>query len=126
MQFKGTIGSGGNPGTLPTNGYQAGWTYRVIVAGEYAGQNCEVGDLIIAIADGPSTGSSVRNADWTVAQTNIDGALYKGSTYTNGQLLVAGSSGAVNTSGYTLAAPAAGSLIYGSSTTAYASLAIGT
>lgn len=75
MVFKGTIGTGGNPASLPTNGYSAGWTYRVIEAGTYAGQKCEVGDLIIAIKDGPSTGSSVINADWTVAQTNIDGAL---------------------------------------------------
>jgi len=36
MTFKGTIGTNGNPGTLPTDGYHVGDTYRVIVAGTYA------------------------------------------------------------------------------------------
>ena len=126
MLFKGTLGTGGTITTVPTNGYQAGWTYRVITAGEYAGQQCEVGDLLIAITDGPATGSSVTNAHWTVAQTNIDGALFQGTTYTSGQLLVAGNSGAVSTSGYTLEAPtAAGDILYASSTTAYSRLAKG-
>ena len=75
MVFKGTIGTGGNPGTLPTTNYKKGWTYKVITANTYAGQECEIGDLIIAINDGPTSGSSVINADWTVAQTNIDGAV---------------------------------------------------
>lgn len=75
MVFKGTIGTGGNPGILPTNNYKKGWTYRIIAAGTYGGQTCEVGDLIIAINDGPATGSSIINNDWTVAQTNIDGAV---------------------------------------------------
>ena len=38
MLFKGTLGTGGTITTVPTNGYQAGWTYRVITAGEYAGR----------------------------------------------------------------------------------------
>ena len=78
MVFKGTIGAQAASPTvtsLPTNGYKAGWTYRVITAGTYASKTCEVGDLIIAINDGPSTGSSVIDADWTVAQNNIDGAV---------------------------------------------------
>lgn len=78
MVFKGTIGAAADSPTvtsLPTNSYSAGATYRVITAGTYAGQECEVGDLIIAVHDGPSSGSSVIDADWTVAQTNIDGAL---------------------------------------------------
>lgn len=73
MQFKGTIGTNGNPGTLPTADYQAGYTYRVITAGTYAGQTCEIGDLIIAVKDYNS--STASNSDWTVAQTNIDGAV---------------------------------------------------
>lgn len=80
MVFKGTIGTAETTPTptvtsLPTSGYSAGATYRVVTAGTYAGKVCEVGDLIIAIKDGPSSGSSVIDADWTVAQTNIDGAL---------------------------------------------------
>ena len=74
MVFKGTIGTGGNPGTLP-NEYQAGWTYRIITADTYAGQVCEVGDLIIAIHDSAAGQSSVVPADWTVAQGNLDGVV---------------------------------------------------
>ena len=72
MIFKGTLGTGGTVTALPTT-YKTGWTYRVITAGTYAGQKCEIGDLIIALVD--RTGSGNVNADWTVAQTNIDGAI---------------------------------------------------
>lgn len=66
--FKGTI-DGKNP--LPTANYEVGHTYRVNEAGTYAGQKCEQGDLIICIADALSTSTP----HWTVAQTNIDGAV---------------------------------------------------
>lgn len=66
MRFKGTIGTGGTVTSLPTSGVNVGDTYRVITAGTYASQQCEVGDLIIATATTPT---------WTVAQTNIDGAI---------------------------------------------------
>lgn len=72
MIFKGTIGTGGTVTALPTT-YKTGWTYRVITAGTYAGNVCEVGDLIIALVD--RSGSGNANSDWTVAQTNIDGAV---------------------------------------------------
>ena len=72
MIFKGTLGTGGSITTLPTT-YKTGWTYRVISAGTYAGQQCEIGDLVIALVD--RKGSDNQNADWTVAQTNIDGAI---------------------------------------------------
>ena len=121
MLFKGTIGTGGTVTSLPAT-HNAGDTYRVITANEYAGQQCEIGDLIICIADG----TTANDAHWTVAQTNIDGALFQGTTYTSGQLLVAGNSGAVSTSGYTLEAPTAvGDILYASSTTAYSRLAKG-
>lgn len=72
MIFKGTLGTGGTVTSLPTT-YKTGWTYRVITAGTYAGNVCEVGDLIIALTD--RSGSGNLDADWCVAQTNIDGAL---------------------------------------------------
>ena len=75
MVFKGTLGTGGTITTVPIGDYQAGWTYRVITAGTYAGQKCEVGDLLIAINDATAGQSAVNNAHWTVAQTNIDGAV---------------------------------------------------
>ena len=71
MIFKGTLGTGGTITALPTT-YETGWTYRIITAGTYAGQSCEVGDLIIAIVD--RSGSGNLDSDWTVAQTNIGGA----------------------------------------------------
>ena len=76
MVFKGGLGTGTNLLTdLPTSGYSAGWTYRVVDADTYAGKVCEAGDVVIAIKDGPSSGSSVIDGDWIVVQTNLDGAL---------------------------------------------------
>ena len=72
MIFKGTLGTDGTVEELPTT-YSTGWTYRVIEAGTYAGQKCEIGDLVIALVD--RNGSGNVNSDWTVAQTNIDGAI---------------------------------------------------
>lgn len=60
---------------LPTAGYSAGWTYKVNNNATYAGQVCEIGDLVIAITDGPVTGNQVRPQDWTVAQANLESAI---------------------------------------------------
>lgn len=68
LVFKGII-DGKHP--LPTANYEVGHTYRVNEAGTYADQKCEQGDLIICIADALSTSTP----HWTVAQTNIDGAV---------------------------------------------------
>lgn len=68
LVFKGII-DGKHP--LPTTGYEVGHTYRVNEIGTYADQKCEQGDLIICIADALSTSTP----HWTVAQTNIDGAV---------------------------------------------------
>lgn len=70
--FKGTLGTSGTVTALPTT-YKTGWTYRVITAGTYAGQVCEIGDLIVALVD--RSGSGNLDADWCVAQTNIDGTI---------------------------------------------------
>lgn len=72
MIFKGTLGTDGTVEELPTT-YKTGWTYRVIEAGTYAGQQCEIGDLVIALTARSGTGN--QDTDWTVAQTNIDGAI---------------------------------------------------
>lgn len=72
LVYKGTLGTNGTITELPTT-YKIGWTYRIITAGSYAGQVCEVGDLITAIVNRSGTGNA--NSDWTVAQTNINGAL---------------------------------------------------
>ena len=83
MVFKGLIGSNQLITQLPTSGYNAGWTYRVADAGIFAGEYCEVGDLLIAINDGPASGSSVINADWGKVEHNIDGAVFRGSGASN-------------------------------------------
>ena len=58
--------------------HETGWTYRVNKAGTYAGKVCEIGDLVICITDG----LSANDAHWTVAQTNIDGAVIGPNTST--------------------------------------------
>lgn len=76
LVFKGII-DGNHP--LPTTGYEVGHTYRVNEAGTYADQKCEQGDLIICIADDVLSTSTPH---WTVAQTNIDGAVIGPDTST--------------------------------------------
>lgn len=74
MIFKGILD---NTHNLPDT-HETGWTYRVNKAGTYAGKVCEIGDLVICIADG----LSANNSHWTVAQTNIDGAVIGPNTST--------------------------------------------
>ena len=81
LVFKGII-DGEHP--LPTTGYEVGHTYRVNAAGTYAGQKCEQGDLIICIADALSTSTP----HWTVAQTNIDGAVIGPVNSTNDNIVI--------------------------------------
>jgi len=85
MIFKGTIGTEGTITTLPTT-HSAGWAYKVITAGTFAGEVCEVGDLIIAIVDRAGTGNT--NDDWTVVQTNLDGVVIGPSSATDGNIPV--------------------------------------
>ena len=92
LLYKGTIGTGGTVTELPGS-YEPGWTYKVITAGSYAGQVCEVGDMIIAIEGG-----------WTVVQNNIDIA----TADTLG--LVKGGSTSVDTKVYGVDIDAAGAM----------------
>lgn len=101
MRFKGTLGlvSGsttkytidGNEASFPSSP-QVGDTYRIVTAGTYAGQKCEIGDLLICVTGGDST-------TWTVVQTNINGYVtntinnVKRTTYSN------------DSEGYTIYAP---------------------
>lgn len=103
MVFKGTLGTNGTVTELPITNYNAGWTYRVVSAGTYAGQKCEIGDLIIAVISRGSSGSV--NDDWTIVQTNIDGAVVGPSTSTNNNIVIFdGTSGCtIKDSGFTIA-----------------------
>lgn len=88
MVFKGTVGGASSGATVTDFGaltdYETGWTYRVIEAGTYAGSDCEIGDLLIAVAD---YDTSFKNADWTIAQTNIDGAVISDAALASGNIL---------------------------------------
>ena len=107
MIFKGTIGTNGTVTELPKV-HEVGWTYRVTTAGKYGvgnsnnkdGDNCEIGDLIICIKDG----TTADNDDWTVAQTNIDGAVTGPTSVTGDRIAVFnGTSGKIiKDSGYSI------------------------
>lgn len=71
---------------IPEN-YKAGEHYRVAEAGTYAGHECEVGDLILVIAD--YNADSASDADFIVLQANIDGAVTSTSEVTTvGEIVV--------------------------------------
>lgn len=103
MIFKGTIGTGGTVSALP-NIHDTGWTYRVITAGTYAGQQCEVGDLIISLTE--NYNGTTSDSYWTVAQTNIDGAVVGPTESTDAHVAVFdGVSGKlIKDSGFTISA----------------------
>ena len=79
MRFMGVIGENGviTSSLEATSGkvfadltdYKIGWSFKVGFAGTYAGQVCEVGDMLICV------GTAKTNADWYVLQANIDGAV---------------------------------------------------
>ena len=62
--FQGTA-----PTTFAPTNYKKGWYWVVGTAGTYAGQTCEAGDMIFAIAD---YSSSYSASDFDVIQTNLD------------------------------------------------------
>ena len=80
LVFKGTVDTTEG---LPAN-HTLGWTYIVAEAGTYAGQVCEVGDMIICKA----TGTAASNADWTVVQTNINGAVTGPASAVDGNVAI--------------------------------------
>lgn len=93
MIFKGTLGaSTATPvptiTSVPTNSYGIGDTYRIVTEGTYAEIHCEIGDLIIAIHQGPATGTEVIEGDWVVAQGNIDGAVIGPSSSTGDNVVL--------------------------------------
>lgn len=62
--FQGTA-----PTTFAPTSYKKGWYWVVGTAGTYAGEVCEAGDMIFAIADYSSAYSA---SDFDVIQTNLD------------------------------------------------------
>lgn len=70
---------------LPTENYKVGQTFRVAEAGTYAGQECEVGDLIIVISD---YADSQKDSDFLVVQANVDGAVTGPDASTDANIVV--------------------------------------
>lgn len=66
LEFKGSVSAEGD---LPTEAVELGWTYVVAVAGTYAGEVCEVGDMLIC------TDEVMGTPTWTIIQRNIPGVL---------------------------------------------------
>lgn len=82
LRFKGTIGNGGTITELPSS-HTTGDVYLSLIGAPNVGDEVlEPGDLIICIKDG-----SVKNdSDWTVVQTNIDGAVVGPSSCVNNNI----------------------------------------
>lgn len=70
---------------LPTENYKIGQSWRVAEDGTYAGATCEVGDLILCIAN---YSESFDNADFMVIQANIDGAVTGADSSVDGNIVV--------------------------------------
>jgi len=92
VSFKGTLGTGGTITALPTSGYTIGDEYKVITDGTYAGNTCEVGDMIIAVK---SFSGTTDNSDWSVIQNNLVGAVTTGGNAISQNALVAGAANGV-------------------------------
>lgn len=97
--FKGTVDNQVDFQTKATNAYKTGWTYRVNTAGSYAGKTCEVGDMIIAITDCDGTYSA---DDFTIGQTNIDGAVTATANITADHIMIGDGARGVTDSGKTI------------------------
>lgn len=92
MVFKGTIGgdAAATIHELPAK-HSAGETYRVYDIkggnnGKYLGNGevCEIGDLIICIKNGTTHSAG----DWTIVQTNIDGAVIGPASAVNNHVAI--------------------------------------
>lgn len=87
-QYKGVIDCSTNPNYPAAD---AGWTYKVSVAGKIggaAGTNVEVGDTLTCIVDGSAAGNQATvGANWIIVQTNIDGAVTGPAASTAGDIV---------------------------------------
>ena len=87
LVFKGTVGTDGTVTELPSEDVNVGDTYVVKTAGNYAEEECEAGDLIIATSIIP---------EWSVVQRNLDGAV-TGKNLTANQIVVGNGNSTVKT-----------------------------
>ena len=71
---------------FPSTSYKAGQKYVVAKAGEYFGQKCEIGDVILIVKDYAADGAS--NSDAVILQSNIDGAVTGPDSAVDGEIVV--------------------------------------
>ena len=97
MIFKGVVNRNTD---LPAT-HELGWTYKIGTTGTYAGNVCEVGDMIICV----TSGTAANNAHWTVVQANVDGAVTGPTASTVGHVATFNSATGkvIKDSGYTIA-----------------------
>lgn len=71
---------------FPSTSYKAGQKYVVAKAGEYFGQKCEIGDVILIVKNYAADGAS--NSDAIILQSNIDGAVTGPDSAADGEIVV--------------------------------------
>ena len=85
--FKGVIDASTNPNYPAAD---AGHLYRISVAGKIGGAsgvNVEVGDTILALTDSIAAGTQAAvGANWSISQSNIDGAVVGPASSTSGNI----------------------------------------
>jgi hypothetical protein len=97
MVFKGVKDCSANPNYPAAD---AGWTYKVSVAGKIGGGSgkvVEVGDLLMCLVDSSASGDEAAvGANWVVSQANIDGAVIGPASATSGRVATfSGTSGKI-------------------------------
>lgn len=81
-QIPGTVDS---KNQLPESNYKAGQTWRVVEDGIYAGQTCEIGDLIICVND---CAGNYSDDDFIIVQANISGAVTGTDSSADGEIVI--------------------------------------
>ena len=97
MIFKGVINASANP-NYPAG--VTGETWKISVAGKIGGAsgvNVEAGDTIICVTDNAGGNQATVGANWTILQTNIDGAVTTGGAIAQGALVIGAGSSSVST-----------------------------
>ena len=97
MVFKGVIPASTNP-NYPSG--VTGDTWKISVAGKIGGAsgvNVEAGDTIICVTDNAGGTQATVGSNWTILQTNIDGAVTTGGAIAQGALVIGAGSSSVST-----------------------------
>ena len=97
MVFKGVIDASTNP-NYPSG--VTGDTWKISVAGKIGGAsgvNVEAGDTIICVTDNAGGTQATVGSNWTILQTNIDGAVTTGGAIAQGALVIGAGSSSVST-----------------------------